>query len=109
MIIPCGHRLTVQPLALEDVYDEYKRAAKSGLIIPDTKDRQREQMSVDQGVVIEIGPSAFKDFGTDAWCSVGDTIAYARHAGKFIKDPDTDKDVLVINDEDVVAIIKKGA
>lgn len=117
MIKPLGHRLTIQPNKLEDSEAEKtkKLAAKAGLVIPDKirEDLDNEQLraeaSVDQGIVLDIGTTAFKDFGSTAWCQVGDYIAYARHAGKWVKDPDTGENILVINDEDVVCLIKKVA
>lgn len=108
MIIPAGHRVLVRPDKLEDTDPTLKRAKQAGIhLLEDREDMIRERAGVDKGVVLSIGSTAFRDFGGDAWCGVGDYIAYARHAGKWVKDPDTDEDVLVINDEDVICIIKK--
>ena len=56
--------------------------------------------------MISVGSTAFKDYGGEAWCKEGDLVAYARYGGKLIKDPKTQEDFLVLNDEDIIAIIK---
>lgn len=110
-----GIRLTVRPDKVKDSEAEKtkKLAEKAGLALPDRvaesleNEATREQASVDQGVVLGVGPIAFRDYGGDPWCNVGDYIAYARHAGKWVKDPETDENILCINDEDVVCVIKQ--
>lgn len=108
-----GHRLTVRPDKVVDSEAEKtkKLAEKAGFVLPDAiaedldAEMNRQQASVDQGYVLTIGKTAFRDFGGDAWCAVGDYVAYARHAGKWVKDPETDENILVINDEDVICRI----
>ncbi len=110
-----GHRLTIRPDKVVDSEAEKtkKLAEAAGFVLPEaTKDSldsefTREQAGVDQGIVLTIGKTAFRDFGGEAWCDIGDYVAYARHAGKFVKDPDTDENVLILNDEDVIARITK--
>lgn len=105
MIVPVLHRLLIQPNKLEDINEDIIRARKIGLEIP-LDNTQRAQASVDQGIVLAIGDTAFRDFGSDAPVKVGDRIAYAKFAGKFIKDPTTGDELLLLNDEDVVCILK---
>lgn len=105
MIIPVLHRLVIKPEKFEEVDATIKKMKSIGLVVPDM-DSHKTQASVDQGYVVAIGPTAFKDFGTNFGCAVGNKIAYAKFAGKFIKDPETSEDLLVINDEDVVCIVK---
>ena len=100
---PCGHRLVVKPITLEQHDPVYAAAKAAGLTLLD-KDLRSEQSAVDQGVVISIGSTAFKDFGGDPLCKVGDTIVYARHAGKRLKDKD--EEFLLLNDEDVCAVVE---
>ena len=102
-IKPCGHRLVVKPVKLEDVDEAYKKAKSVGIQFLEQHERV-EQSAVDKGVVLSLGSTAFKDFGGDPWCKVGDTVVYARHAGKRIKDGE--EDYLVLNDEDVVAVLE---
>lgn len=99
-----GHRILIKPTKLEDHDPAVKSAKASGLIIPEKTQRQ-EATIIDTGVVIQIGPTAYKDFGgADNWCKVGDMVSYTRHGGKFVKDPDSDEEWLVLNDEDVVMV-----
>lgn len=105
MIIPVLHRLLIKPEKFEEVDATMKTMKRIGLVLPESSS-QNTQASVDRGYVLAIGPTAFKDFGTDSACKVGDKIAYAKFAGKFITDPETNQELLVINDEDVVCIVK---
>jgi len=99
-----GHRVLVKPTKLEE-HDPTVAAAKAvGIHILDKTQRQ-EATIIDSGVVVQIGPTAFVDFGgADKWCKVGDTVSYTRHGGKFIKDPSGEEEWLVLNDEDIVMV-----
>lgn len=109
MILPVTHRILVKPVQIQEKDETFKRAKQSGIIIPEeSKEMKREQQGVDEGTVLAFGPTVFQDFGTENPLKVGDTILYARHAGKAVKDPDDGEDYLVLNDEDVVCILKKG-
>jgi len=108
MIKPAGHRVLVRPDKLEDIDPTFKRAKDAGIaLLEDREEMIRDRAGVDKGIVLDFGITAFRDFGGERWCEVGDYIAYAKHAGKWVKDPDTDEDVLILNDEDVVCIIKQ--
>lgn len=111
-----GHRLTIKPDPVKD--SELTKAKEiaskiEGFVLAKSAEEElensisREQASVDQGIVLTIGATAFRDFGGEPWCNVGDYVAYARHAGKFVKDPDTGENILVLNDEDIICRITK--
>jgi co-chaperonin GroES (HSP10) len=107
MIYPCGHRVLVKQTDYDEHDEVFKSAKAAGLVIEKNKE-VRYQASVDEGVIIAIGSTAWKDFGGE-WAKVGDTIVFAKNAGKFVKDPDDeDTHYVVLNDEDVVAVIKQG-
>lgn len=121
-IIPCGHHLVVQPIKLPE-------KSKGGiiLVIEGSQQDKLERAGRMIGVILAIGPQCWKahaatlaDFaGTSdpwmyaqgdilgAWASVGDTVLYSRHAGKFVFDPmDTEvkgRDLYLIHDDDVLA------
>lgn len=101
MIEPLGHRVLVKQDKIEDTDPAFHKAKAIGLVFAESKEAMREQAAVDTGVVIAVGPSAWKDFGTEPWAKVGDRIAFAKHAGKSIKEGDVF--YLILNDEDVVA------
>jgi co-chaperonin GroES (HSP10) len=85
----------------------------SGFVAPqwvqDNLDKQalRENASMDRGVVLDIGETAFQDYHIAPPIKVGDYICYAKFGGKDVEDPETGKVLVVINDEDVVAILSK--
>jgi co-chaperonin GroES (HSP10) len=69
----------------------------------------RIQASVTEGVVVQIGPDAYTDYGykENKPFKVGDKVQFAKYAGRGVFDPDEPtKRLVVINDEDVLAIIK---
>lgn len=106
MIQPCGHRLVVKAYKQEEVDEVVKRALAAGFEIVNTN-KKREDASVDKGIVLAIGPTAWKDFDSLPWCKVGDEIIFAKFAGKVVTDPDSNEDVFILNDEDVVAVVTK--
>jgi co-chaperonin GroES (HSP10) len=105
-IIPAGHHVLVRPQKLEEVDSAYASAQRAGIHLLEAEKR-KEQIAVSKGHVLYIGPSAYKDYQDGVpWCQVGDLVAYARHGGMYIKDPSTEEDLLLLNDSDIVAIIK---
>jgi len=108
MIEPCGHRVLVRAEKLEEIDPVRKRAAESGIVFSNHEDTLRAQAGVDRGTVVAVGPSAFKDFGGEAWCKPGDFIAFAKYGGKMIEDMDTLEKFIAMNDEDVIAVLKRG-
>lgn len=110
-VVAVGHRLVIKPYSIEE-HDPIFAAARTAGIQLLEQNARREQVAVDRGTVLEIGPSAFTALnppGADKpWCKVGDLIGYTRNAGKFITLDETNKThVLVINDEDVVNVFKE--
>lgn len=96
------HRILVKPDQLEEIDDTHRRAKEMGIVIASEKELKRERAAVDTGTVLEIGETAFKDFGTESPIKVGDRVAYAKYGGKTVTDPATKKELLILNDEDVI-------
>lgn len=106
-IEPAGHRVVVFPDPVEEV-------SKGGIVVV-TPDRENQEKRHQQsGTVVAIGNQAFKAFcqetlpdGStkwgDPWVKVGDRVTYVRWAGRFVKDPVTEIDYLVMNDSDITA------
>lgn len=105
MIIPVLHRILVKQDKLEDKDEAYKRAGAAGIYIPSLDEKQREQAAIDTGEVVAIGTTAFRDFGTESPIKIGDSVVFAKYAGKSIVDPHTKDKFVALNDEDVIAII----
>ena len=105
MLKVCGHRVLVKVPDVEEVDDVIKRAKAVGIEL--SIDKKAEQLAVDRGTVVQIGQTAFKDFGGEAWCSVGDEVFFSRYGGKVLEDPYSKEKYTCLNDEDIVAIITK--
>ena len=105
MITPLLHRILVKQQKLTEAHKEYARAEALGIVIPEHEDNKRAQAGVDKGIVVSIGPTAYRDFNTAVPIKVGDTIAFARYSGKTIVDPEDEEEYVALNDEDVVAIL----
>lgn len=105
-ITPCGHRLVVKPFKQAEVDEVIKRAKAAGFEIVNNN-QAREDASVDKGVVLAIGPTAWPN--ENPWCEVGDTILFVKFSPKFVEDPETKEMVGILNDEDVVAVVAKGS
>ena len=104
MIKVTGCRILVRPKELAEHDPVIASAKRSGLAIPEFTER-KEQVNVDQGTVLQIGPNCHEDYVLDL--AVGDIIGYAKFGGKFFPDPENpEKHLLVINDEDVICIFK---
>lgn len=108
MIIPLLHRILVKVDKIEDKDEAFKRAHAAGIYIQ-RDEREREQAAIDTGIVVAIGDTAFKDFGTASPIKVGDYVCYAKYGGKAMEDPYTKEKFVALNDEDVIAKFKEGA
>jgi chaperonin GroES len=92
---PVGDHLIVKPLAKEDV-------SASGIIIPDTVDKERPE----RGEVIAVGPGRVLENGqrSASEAKVGDKVVFKKYA------PDEFKldgvEYLVIKSDDVMAVIE---
>lgn len=106
------HRLVIKPVDLVE-YDETDAKMKElGLIKGITEESKYHKSQIDQGRVLDVGPTAFRDYvqkyNMEIPVKVGDLVTFARHSGKPVKDPfDKEADELVvINDEDVICVYK---
>ena len=105
MITPILHRILVKQFKLDETNKDYIRARAAGIVIPEHEDNKRAQAGVDQGTVVAMGPTAYRDFNVDPPIKVGDTVAFARFSGKMIVDPEDDEEYVALNDEDIVVVI----
>lgn len=90
-----SHRIIVKP-------DEIKEKSQGGIIL--AQDKRLAMNAQVTGVILHIGEdawAAFKPKTKFAGLKVGDRVAYARYAGKWLED-----ETLVLIDEDVVAVVE---
>lgn len=106
MITPLIHRILVRPERLEDFNKDIQRAKNMGLVIPELEDMKRAQASVDRGVVVALGETAYRDYEVEPPIKEGDVVTYARFAGKLIEDPESGIEYVCLNDEDLICVIK---
>lgn len=105
MIEVVGCRILVEPFKIQEHDKVFASAKAAGIAIPEFSER-KEEINVDKGTVLAIGPKAHEDYvGT---LKVGDVIGYSKFGGKFVQDPEDEKTYLIINDEDVVCIYKEN-
>ena len=98
-----GFKLVVKP-------DPVIEKTKSGIIV--ATDKKLERNATTTGVVLDIGPEAFRAHNKAAnfkdyvpWCQVGDRITYAKYAGKWVDGETEEEPVLILNDEDVTSVV----
>lgn len=96
-----GCRVLVKPLLEEEVDENVKRAKALGIQFLAT-DERKQKVNMDRGIILQLGPKVNDDYTEGA--QVGDTIGFAKFGGKFITDPETKEELLVINDEDVIVV-----
>ncbi len=92
---PLNDRLIVKALPKEEV-------TKSGIIIPDTVDKERPE----QGEVIAIGPGKRNDDGSRSEMSVkvGDKVMFKKYAPDEVKVED--EEYLVLSEYDILAVVE---
>lgn len=93
-----GFRIIVKP-------NDIIKKTPSGIVI--AVDEKLEKGAVTSGTIVDIGEDAFVAYRPKTeFCGlkVGDQIHYPRYAGKGIKDETTKEELLVIHDEDVIAV-----
>lgn len=97
-----AHRIVVKPDPIE-TEREVKGTQSKLIIVQDEKVTRNSQVT---GVIVQIGEDAWKAFKPTtehAGLKIGDRVYFARYAGKWIIDPETNDEYLVLNDEDIVA------
>lgn len=94
-----GYRILVKPDPLETV-------SKGGIIM--VLDEKLERSGQQFGTVVGIGHTCWTG-GTDHthWCEVGDRILFSKHAGRFCYDPETEEEFMVMNDDDILCVVKQ--
>ena len=103
MITVTGCRILIKPFKLQEHDKVFASAKAAGIQLPEFSER-KEQVNVDKGTVLQIGPKSHEDYVGSL--VEGDVIGFAKFGGKFVQDPKDDEVYLIINDEDVICIFK---
>jgi co-chaperonin GroES (HSP10) len=97
VIKPVGFTAIVLP-------KEVMKYSKGGIAL--AVDEVMERNAQVMGTLIEMGEDFAKAYkpGTPQWgLKAGDTVIYAKYAGKWVRDPDTQTEYLIVLDSDIVA------
>ena len=98
-IEPAGHRVIVKPDPIEEV-------SKGGIIISHGSDKKRVEQAQQKGVIVAVGPTAWKAFDDGLpWAKVGDRVYFAKYGG-YVFDHEG-SEYRLLNDEDITAIIRE--
>lgn len=103
MITVTGCRILLKPFKIQEHDKVFASAQKAGIILSETSER-KEQINVDKGQVLQIGPKAHEDYVGNI--VVGDVVGFAKFGGKFVQDPVDDEVYLIVNDEDLICQFK---
>jgi co-chaperonin GroES (HSP10) len=99
MIIPAGHRILVKA-------DEVETVSKGGIVVVASSEEEKlARAAQTNGTVVSVGKFAYEDYD-DAWCEVGDRVTYVRHSGRPLIDPESGEEFVILNDLDVLSIIR---
>lgn len=97
MINVVGYRVLVKPKEIEKV-------SEGGIVIIASDNEEKLEEAGNQfGTVVSMGESCYGE--EDPWCKVGDYVCFAKYAGKFVFDPETDEKFFIMNDTDILAVI----
>ena len=110
-----GHRVLIKP-------DDIEEVSSGGIVVVATEEAARmEKVHMQYGTIVAIGPQAWKAFkkfdprinhagnwvAGDRWAEVGDYIIYSKYGGKFVVDPVTKEEYVIVNDSDVLCRVNR--
>ncbi len=86
---------------------EVEEKSQGGIVM--VVDKKMERNAHTEGTIVDIGPDAYAAFRPKfefAGLKIGDRVFYARYSGKWIVDPETKEEFLVVNDEDITSKVE---
>ena len=89
--------------------DEVLKYSKGGIAL--AVDARLEANAQVVGTIIDLGEDfavAYKPKTPQWGLKVGDKVYYAKYAGKWVTDPITEEEFLIVNDEDICAKVEGG-
>lgn len=84
-----------------------EQKTRGGIILVDNS---VEHLAKEEGIVMELGPDVFIDSGptTEAQVKIGDTVVFARYAGKQLTPDDGQGNELrVMRDVDIHCVVEE--
>jgi chaperonin GroES len=97
MFKPLSNRVLIEPV-------EEEKVSKGGIVLPDSADKKKQS----RGTVIAIGPGRVNDKGERMPVSVaiGQKVLFKEPWGEEHKIEDGDKKYLLVEEDDVLAVIE---
>ena len=84
--------------------DDIAEKTAGGMYIPDTA-KDKEKAIGTSGLLIAVGVNAWEDIGDGKQQALpGQRVRFRRYAGTTVKDPVTDEEFWIMNDEDLLAV-----
>jgi chaperonin GroES len=101
-IKPLADRILIQPISSEDFLNDGAGKTKSGIVLPDTVEKERPE----QGKIIAVGPGRILENGQRQKMEIkkGDIVLFSKYGPTEFKI--NDKEYLIAKEEDILAIIK---
>lgn len=92
---PVAWRVLVKP-------DDIEEKSEGGIVL--AVDKKLEKGARITGVIVGIGEDVYPNsILPKAGLHVGDRVYYAKYAGKTVLDNETGEELVILNDEDIVA------
>ena len=105
---PLGYRVLIKPDDIKKYHEVEGTDMKIQIV---SANERADKTAMYVGQVVGIGPLAWKDFNKDtnvgAWASVGDYVLYSRYSGKWITDPDTEEEYVIVDDSHILCKIDR--
>lgn len=99
MIEAVGYRLIVKP-------DTVETTSKGGIVM--VVDENLERAAIQFGEIVSVGGECWSNNDKDTTLpKQGDRVLFAKYAGRFVKDPETEEEFMVMNDTDILGVIKQ--
>lgn len=101
------NRVLVKP---EELKREHKIEGTDKAIViaqANTLEEKKMEASRVEGTVVGIGPTAYNDLTDEIPVEIGDHVVYAKYAGVYVTDPETEETLVVLNDSDVLCVVRK--
>lgn len=104
---PCGYHVLIKMSVIEK---EIETGELKGFVLASGKEHDREEHAHCVGEIVSFGPTAFKGYAgcerpEDWGAKVGDQVEFRRYDGKIPLN-DKKKEYRIINDSDILMVIK---
>lgn len=95
---PTAFHIIVKP-------DPLETKTAGGIVILEEIAKKERAAGV-YGELIAVGETAWHGFDDGRpWAKVGDRVMFAKYSGKTFTDPETKEDFVLLNDEDILAVV----